>query len=167
MIILGVDPGSRHTGYGAIDSDGRRHLLIEKGVLNPAPGLELPIRLRHIHEGLGELIARLRPQVMAVEDVFHARSARSALVLGQVRGVVLLAAAQANLAVSSFAPATVKLQVTGQGQAEKSQVAFMVAQLLALPPLQAGDAADALAVALCQAHCGLERQLAAARSAGR
>ncbi|HET8644844.1 MAG TPA: crossover junction endodeoxyribonuclease RuvC, partial [Vicinamibacteria bacterium] len=83
-----------------------------------------------------------------------ARSARSALVLGQVRGVVLLAAAQAGLAVRSFPPATVKLQVTGHGQAEKTQVAFMVSRLLALPRQDAGDAADALAVALCHAHCG-------------
>lgn len=153
MIILGVDPGSRHTGYGAIDSDGRRHRLLEMGVLDPVPTQALPLRLRHIHEQLHALIARLRPHVMAVEDVFHARSVRSALVLGQVRGVVLLAAAQNGLEVRSFAPATVKMQVTGQGQAEKSQVAFMVAHLLSLPAQKAGDAADALAVALCHAHC--------------
>jgi crossover junction endodeoxyribonuclease RuvC len=154
MIILGVDPGSRHTGYGAIDSDGRRHRLLEKGVLSPREAEALPLRLHFIHARLCELIARLRPEVMAVEDVFHARSARSALVLGQVRGVVLLAAAEAGLPVCSFPPATVKLQVTGQGQAEKTQVAFMVARLLTLPDQEAGDAADALAVALCQAHAG-------------
>src|SRR4029079_13440463 len=89
---------------------------------------------------------------MAVEDVFYAQSARSALVLGHVRGVILLAAAQAGLSVHSFAPATVKLQVTGQGQAEKAQVALMVSHLLSLPAQEAGDAADALAVALCHAH---------------
>jgi crossover junction endodeoxyribonuclease RuvC len=154
MIILGVDPGSRHTGYGVIDSDGRRHQLVEKGVLDPTPSEELPLRLRFIHGRLSDLIARLHPDVMAVEDVFHARSTRSALVLGQVRGVVLLAAAQCGLDVRSFPPATVKLQVTGHGQAEKTQVAFMVAHLLALPAQEAGDAADALAVALCHAHCG-------------
>jgi crossover junction endodeoxyribonuclease RuvC len=153
MIILGVDPGSRHTGYGVIDSDGRRHRLVEMGVLDPVPSQELPLRLHYIHAQLSALIGRLQPQVMAVEDVFHARSVRSALVLGQVRGVVLLAAAQCGLRVQSFPPATVKLQVTGHGQAEKSQVAFMVSHLLALPAQEAGDAADALAVALCQAHC--------------
>ena len=152
MIILGVDPGSRRTGYGAIESDGRRHRLVEKGVLDPVASQELPLRLRYIHGRLSDLIARLRPDVMAVEDVFHARSARSALVLGQVRGVVLLAAAQSGLEVASFAPASVKLQVTGHGQAEKAQVAFMVAHLLSLPAQEAGDATDALAVALCQAH---------------
>jgi crossover junction endodeoxyribonuclease RuvC len=154
MIILGVDPGSRHTGYGVIESDGRRHRLVEMGVLDPVPTQDLPRRLCYIHGQLGGLITRLCPAVMAVEDVFHARSLRSALVLGQVRGVVLLAAAQAALEVVSFPPATVKLQVTGHGQAEKTQVAFMVAQLLALPPQRAGDAADALAVALCHAHLG-------------
>lgn len=154
MIILGVDPGSRHTGYGVIESDGRRHRLVEMGVLDPDPAQELPLRLHFIHGRLSELVARLHPDVMAVEDVFHARSSRSALVLGQVRGVVLLAAAQCGLDVRSFPPATVKLQITGRGQAEKTQVAFMVAHLLALPPQEAGDASDALAVALCHAHCG-------------
>lgn len=159
MIILGVDPGSRHTGYGVIDSDGRSHRLVEMGVLDPVPSQDLPLRLRYIHDALSALILRVRPQVMAVEDVFHARSVRSALVLGQVRGVVLLAAAQCGLDVRSFPPATVKLQVTGHGQAEKSQVAFMVAHLLALPAQDPGDAADALAVALCHAHCGPPDQL--------
>jgi crossover junction endodeoxyribonuclease RuvC len=163
MIILGVDPGSRHTGYGVIDSDGRRHRLVEKGVLDPVPSQELPLRLHFIHGRLSELIARLHPEVMAVEDVFHARSTRSALVLGQVRGVVLLAAAQCGLDVRSFPPATVKLQVTGYGQAEKTQVAFMVAHLLALPAQEAGDASDALAVALCHAHCGPPRARAGQR----
>ena len=153
MIILGVDPGSRHTGYGAIESDGRRHRLLEKGVLSPAPRHDLPRRLRFIHDRLAELITRLGPAALAVEDVFYAQSVRSALVLGQVRGVVLLAAAQAGLDVHSFPPATVKLQVTGQGQAEKAQVALMVSHLLALPAQEAGDASDALAVALCHAHC--------------
>lgn len=163
MIILGVDPGSRHTGYGAIESDGRRHRLVEKGVLSPAPKHELPLRLRYIHDCLGQLITRLQPEVMAVEDVFYSLSARAALVLGQVRGVVLLAAAQAGLTIHSFPPATVKLQVTGHGQAEKAQVALMVSHLLALPAQEAGDAADALAVALCQAHCGISLGSLAAR----
>jgi crossover junction endodeoxyribonuclease RuvC len=147
-----------------IDTDGRRHRLVEMGVLDPVATEDLPLRLRYIHSQLCGLIARLQPQAMAVEDVFHARSARSALVLGQVRGVVLLAAAQCGLEVRSFAPATVKMQVTGHGQAEKAQVAFMVAHLLALPPQEAGDAADALAVALCHAHCAPTAQ---ARAPGR
>jgi crossover junction endodeoxyribonuclease RuvC len=99
------------------------------------------------------IIARLRPDILAVEDIFHAANARSALILGHVRGAVLLAGAQAGLRVVAFPPATVKLQVTGYGRAEKRQVALMVARLLDLPgDGEAGDASDALAVALCQAH---------------
>src|SRR5712691_8796604 len=142
MVILGVDPGSLRTGYGAIDTDGRRHRLIEKGFIAPPPRDSLPERLRLIHAGVGELIARLRPDALAVEDVFHAANTRTALVLGHVRGVVLLAGAEAGLPVFEFAPAT-----------EKVQVALMVARLLGLPgDGEAGDAADALAVALCYAH---------------
>ena len=152
MIILGVDPGSLRTGYGAIETDGRRHRLLEMGIFAPPPRQELPARLRVIHAGVAALIARLRPDVLAVEDVFHGKNARSALVLGHVRGVVLLAGADAGLAVSAFPPATVKVQVTGFGRAEKSQVAMMVARILELEEQTPGDAADALAVALCHAH---------------
>jgi crossover junction endodeoxyribonuclease RuvC len=155
VVILGVDPGSLRTGYGAIESDGRRHRLIEAGVLASPRRLALPERLRLVHEGLRGVIERLRPQVLAVEDVFHAVNTRSALVLGHVRGVVLLCGAESGLAVSAFPPATVKVQVTGYGAAEKTQVALMVARLLELPrETEAGDASDALAVALCHAHLG-------------
>jgi crossover junction endodeoxyribonuclease RuvC len=153
MIILGVDPGSLRTGYGAIQTDGRRHRLLDKGVLLPPPRLALPERLRLIHSGMRELIARVGPEVLAVEDVFHAANTRTALVLGHVRGVILLAGAEAGLAVHEFPPATVKVQVTGFGRAEKRQVALMVARLLGLTgDGEAGDAADALAVAVCHAH---------------
>jgi crossover junction endodeoxyribonuclease RuvC len=160
MIVLGVDPGSLRTGYGAVESDGNRHRLLETGALEPGARLSLPERLRGIHDGLRELIARLRPDVLAVEDVFHAANTRTALVLGHVRGVVLLAGAQAGLRVHEYPPATVKQQVTGFGRAEKRQVAFMVAQLLALPAAEPGDATDALAVALCCACSGAALSLA-------
>jgi crossover junction endodeoxyribonuclease RuvC len=153
MIILGVDPGSLRTGYGAIETDGRRHALLEKGVLVPPRRNDLAERLRFIHDGLAVLIRRLDPAALAVEDVFHAANARSGLVLGHVRGVVLLAGAEAGLAVHAFPPATVKIQVTGFGRAEKGQVALMVSRILGLPAdAKAGDAADALAVALCLAQ---------------
>jgi crossover junction endodeoxyribonuclease RuvC len=153
MIILGVDPGSLRTGYGAIETDGRRHRLLGKGVLTQSRAVPLPQRLRIIHEGVRELIARFGPDILAVEDVFHAANTRTALVLGHVRGVVLLAGAEAGLPVHAFPPATVKVQITGFGAAEKAQVALMVARLLELPgETEAGDAADALAVALCDAH---------------
>jgi len=152
MIVLGVDPGSLRTGWGAIDTDGRCHRLLEKGTIAPSPRLSLPSRLRAIHEGVSALIARLAPDIVAVEDVFHAANTRTALVLGHVRGVVLLAGAEAGLPVREFPPATVKQQITGFGRAEKGQVAFMVARMLGLSgDGEAGDAADALAVALCLA----------------
>jgi crossover junction endodeoxyribonuclease RuvC len=153
MIILGVDPGSLRTGYGVIETDGRRHVLVEKGVFAPAAALGLAERLHFIHRGIVEVIARIHPDALAVEDLFHAVNTRSALVLGHVRGAVLLAGAAAGVPVSAFAPATVKVQVTGFGRAEKVQVAMMVARLLGLHgDGEAGDAADALAVALCHAH---------------
>ena len=153
MIILGVDPGSLRTGYGVIETDGRRHGLVEKGVIAPRADLGLAERLHVIHRGLTDVIARLQPDCLAVEDLFHAVNTRSALVLGHVRGVVLLAGAGSGIPVTAFAPATVKLQVTGFGRAEKSQVALMVTRLLRLDgDGVAGDAADALAVALCHAH---------------
>lgn len=156
MILLGVDPGSLRTGFGAIDSDGRRCVLVERGVLRPPARLPLPERLRILHEGLAGVIRRLAPDRLAVEDVFHAVNTRSALVLGHVRGVVLLAGAQAGLEVFTYAPATVKTQVTGYGRAEKSQVALMVSRVLALPRDEpAGDASDALAVAVCCAQLSL------------
>jgi len=142
MIILGVDPGSLRTGYGVIETDGRRHVLVEKGVIAPAAALGLAERLHFIHRGIVEVIARIHPDALAVEDLFHAANTRSALVLGHVRGAVLLAGAAAGVPVSAFAPATVKVQV-----------AMMVARLLGLEgDGEAGDAADALAVALCHAH---------------
>jgi crossover junction endodeoxyribonuclease RuvC len=162
MIVLGVDPGSLRTGYGVVETDGRRHRLIEMGALAPGQRLALSDKLRHIHEGVEALIERLRPDVLAVEDVFHAANTRTALVLGHVRGVVLLAGSRAGLQVHEYPPATVKQQITGFGRAEKGQVAFMVTRMLELAAeAEPGDATDALAVALCfacrSAAVGAER----------
>jgi crossover junction endodeoxyribonuclease RuvC len=155
MIVLGVDPGSQRTGYGLVETDGRCHRLLECGALVPGARQSLPERLRHIHCGIADLIARTRPDALAIEDVFHSANTRTALVLGHVRGVVLLAGAQAGLPVHEFPPATVKQQVTGSGRADKTQVAYMVTRLLSLKvEAAAGDATDALAVALCLA-CAL------------
>ncbi len=152
MILLGIDPGSIRTGWGAIQSDGRCHALLEAGVLAPPPRLPLAEKLRFLHDGLLALIARLGPEALAVEDVFHSRNTHSALVLGHVRGVTLLAGALAGLRVHAYSPATVKAQVSGFGRAEKQQVALMVSRLLNLERDEApGDATDALAVALCLA----------------
>jgi len=156
LIILGVDPGSVRTGYGLIESDGRRHRLVEHGVLAPPRRALLPERLQFVHGGIIGVIARLHPEVLAVEGLFHAVNTRSAIVLAHVRGVILQAGAASRLPVLEFAPATVKLQVAGFGQAEKTQVASMVCRLLSLPSdTAAGDATDALAVALCHAQLNL------------
>ena len=144
-------------------------MLVEKGVLAPAAKLGLAERLHFIHLGIAAVIARIHPDALAVEDLFHAVNVRSALVLGHVRGAVLLAGAAAGVPVSAFAPATVKVQVTGFGRAEKAQVALMVSRLLGLDgDGEAGDACDALAVALCHAHLhGIGREaLAAPRRRG-
>jgi len=155
MLILGVDPGSLRTGYGAVATDGRRHRLVESGAIATAARQPLAQRLERIHAGVSRIIARLEPDVLAVEDVFHAANTRTALVLGHVRGVVLLAGAQAGLLVHEFPPATIKQQVTGSGRADKRQVAFMVERMLHLESAgRPGDATDALAVALCLACVG-------------
>ncbi len=153
MIILGVDPGSLRTGFGAISSDGRKARLLEKGTIVPASRAPLPERLRCVHAGIADVLARWHPELLAVEDVFHAVNTRSALVLGHVRGVILLAGAQAGVPIHEFPPATVKQQIVGFGRADKAQIALMVSRLLGLPKdVEPGDAADALAVALCLSH---------------
>jgi crossover junction endodeoxyribonuclease RuvC len=150
MIVLGVDPGSQRTGYGVVETDGRHHQLVETGALAMSSRLSLPEKLRQIHAGVVDVITRLHPAALAVEDCFHAANTRTALVLGHVRGVVLLAGAEAGLIVREYPPATVKQQVSGYGRADKAQVAFMVTRLLELPlERDPGDATDALAVALC------------------
>jgi crossover junction endodeoxyribonuclease RuvC len=155
MLILGVDPGSLRTGYGAVATDGRRHRLVEKGAITTPSRQPLAERLKRIHAGVARVIERVQPDVLAVEDVFHSANTRTALVLGHVRGVVLLAGAEAGLLAHELPPATVKQQVTGSGRADKRQVAFMVARLLELEgDFDPGDATDALAVALCLACVG-------------
>lgn len=153
MRIFGVDPGSVHTGYGCIDTSGGRHRILACGALSPPVRNAFPERLRAIHDGLTALLADHRPETVAIEDLFHARNARSALKLGHVRGVVMLAAAEAGLPVVEYAPAEVKRAVVGYGRAEKQQVQQMVGLLLGLdPPPSRLDVTDALAVAVCHAH---------------
>jgi crossover junction endodeoxyribonuclease RuvC len=155
-LILGLDPGSRHTGYGLISAGDREMALVACGRLSPPPTWPLPRRLAHIHQGLTELISNLRPEAVAVESVFTGRNIRSAVILAQARGVLLLAAAQGGAEVFEYAPGEVKNAVTGSGQARKGQVAFMVARILNCGEPLTPDAADALAVALC--HAGRPRQ---------
>ena len=152
MRIFGIDPGSVRTGYGCVDSDGSRHHLMMCGALSPAAGAALPERLHHIHRELLRLIRLQQPDCVVVENLFHARNVRSALVLGHARGVAVLAAVEAGLPVLEYTPAEIKMAVVGYGRAEKPQVQQMVKLLLGLERVPAPhDAADALAVAICHA----------------
>ena len=158
MRIFGIDPGSQRTGYGCVERIGRRHALVACGSLSGPKGATFPDRLHAIHEGLKALIASHHPDCVAIEDIFHHRNVRSALKLGQARGIALLAASEAGVPVVSYAPAAVKRAVVGYGRAEKQQVQQMVKMLLGLAqPPSPHDAADALAVAIChlQASTGV------------
>ena len=148
--VLGVDPGTAVTGYGIVEpSNGRPGHLIECGIIRTNPKHELWDRLETLYDGLAELIARHEPDVMAVESVFYAKNVRTTVVLGHARGAILLAGAKAGLRVAEFAPATVKKTIVGAGGAAKSQVGYMVQQLLNLKtPPEPADAADGVAVAL-------------------
>ena len=154
MRILGIDPGSLATGYGVIEQRGGRLLHLAHGILRPPRGEALAARLAAIHRGVVEVIETHAPELVAVEQVFVAASPRSALVLGQARGVALAAAASAGLRVEEVGAREVKLAVVGTGVAAKRQVQAMVRQLLTLPAAPPQDASDALAVAICRAHRG-------------
>jgi crossover junction endodeoxyribonuclease RuvC len=151
--VFGIDPGSDRTGFGCIASDGTRHRLIRCGVVSVPRSAALAERLLVIHHALTSLIEECRPDCVAVENLFHARHARSALTLGHARGVALLAAVEAGLPVLEYTPSQVKRAVVGYGRAEKQQVQHMVALLLGLTvPPSPHDSADALAVAICHVH---------------
>lgn len=162
MRVLGVDCGTEITGYGVVDQekDGKlRHII--SGVIRLPMRQSLADRLTLVFKQLGDIIGECRPDVVAIEEVFYAVNAKSALKLGQVRGVAMLAASWHNLRVAEYAPLAIKCAVVGYGKAEKSQVQHMVAVLLGLEkPPEPADAADALAIAICHLHTAatLERQ---------
>ena len=152
MRIFGIDPGTAATGYGAIDSDGETHALVEYGAIR-SPRVAFAERLHFIHTELLKVIERCRPQRLVVENLFFAANVKTALRLGHVRGVTLLAGVSRGLPVFEYSPLEVKQAVVGYGRADKEQVQKMVMLLLHLDELpEPHDAADALAVALCDAH---------------
>jgi crossover junction endodeoxyribonuclease RuvC len=152
MRVIGIDPGTRHCGYGVVESrSGSRLVWLAHGVLSPKSTDSLEQRLSFVYEGLSRVIAETKPTTCGVEEIFFAANVRSALTLGHARGVALLAAAQAGLPVSAYPPAVVKQSVVGFGRAEKQQVAKMVAILLGIPAVAEADAADALAIAITHA----------------
>lgn len=157
MRVCGIDCGTETTGYGVVDCDERsrdpRLRSLAFGGICPPKKASLPERLAYVHAELTVLLEEFRPDVMAIEEVFYSVNAKSALKLGHVRGVALLCAATAGLAVAEYAPLTIKSTVTGYGLAAKQQVQFMVARLLELgAPPEPADAADALAIAVCHIH---------------
>lgn len=164
MRILGVDCGSRVTGYGVIDTRGADYVYVDCGVIKPRVSESLARRLQAIHHGLSEVIRDSTPDVAAFESVFHATNAQSALKLGHARGVSMLTAAQAELPVFEYSALQVKGAVTGYGRAEKSQVQHMVRALLKLSAApEPYDASDALAVAICHAQTYRYEQATAAK----
>lgn len=150
MKVLGIDPGTAVLGYGVVESaPGRPGRLVECGVLETRAGESLASRLQVIHDGVADLITRHRPDAVAIEAAFYAKNVRTTMVLSHARGVILLAAHEAGVAISEYSPAAVKKSITGRGAALKPQVAFMVQQLLRLKERPTpSDASDGVAIAL-------------------
>src|SRR5262245_18285409 len=153
MRVLGIDTGSRITGYGVIETDGADCVLVECGIIRVNASDALALRLRSIHEKLTSVIQDFKPDQAAFESVFHSANVQSALKLGHARGVCIHAAAASDVPVFEYSPAEVKTAVTGYGRAEKPQVQQMVMALLKLAEWsEPYDASDALAVAICHVH---------------
>ncbi|MDB6060558.1 MAG: crossover junction endodeoxyribonuclease RuvC [Verrucomicrobiaceae bacterium] len=150
-VILGIDPGSRKTGFGVISVNGSRHQYIASGVIR-LPLIALADRLKIIFDSVSEIIDLHRPNEVAVEEVFMAKSAGSALKLGQARGAAIVACVNRQVIVAEYTARQIKQSVVGTGAAQKEQVQHMVMTLLKLPAAPQEDAADALAAALCHAH---------------
>jgi crossover junction endodeoxyribonuclease RuvC len=167
MRVLGIDCGGAYTGYGVVEMDSTGRLqCLTYGAIKLSPREPLARRLAQIYEGLGALIVDHCPTEVAIEGIFYALNVKSALQLGQVRGVAMLAAAAAGLDVAEYSPLTIKSSVVGYGRAEKQQVQHMVTRLLSLAQApEPMDASDALAIAICHLHTAgtLERQRAVAR----
>jgi crossover junction endodeoxyribonuclease RuvC len=152
MRILGIDPGSRITGYGLIECQGNRLRHIDNGIIATNPTAALASRLKTIYDGVSRIIAEFVPEAVAIEQVFLAKNPQAALVLGHARGTAMVAAVNAGLAVHEYSALQVKSAVVGYGRAGKPQVQQMVKVLLNLPEIAQEDAADALGIAICHAH---------------
>jgi crossover junction endodeoxyribonuclease RuvC len=157
MRVLGIDCGTEYTGYGVVEeldvAQDRRLVCCCSGAIRLKPRDPMALRLQQIFSSLSAIIVEHQPRMVAIEDVFYAVNVKSALKLGQVRGVAMLAASWAGLEVAEYSPLSIKSAVVGYGKAEKPQVQQMVMRLLNLPaPPQPADAADALAIAICHIH---------------
>ena len=163
MRILGIDPGSRITGYGIIDKEGNRLIHVDNGAIFTDADKDFSLRLQRIYRGLTEVIERYHPDAVALENIFFAKNVQSALKLGQARGAAIVAGVNAGLPVFEYSALQVKQAVVGHGKSAKVQVQQMLKVLLNLPEVAQEDASDALAVAVCHAHShqlnALRRQL--------
>ena len=158
MVILGIDPGLAIVGWGVIDYDKNRFRTIDFGSLQTPAGEATETRLVNIYSGMQELIKRYKPSCMAVEELFFNTNITTGIRVSQARGVILLAAAQAGIEIAEYTPLQVKQAVAGYGRADKHQIITMVTRLLGLrEPPKPDDTADALAIAICHAHCGGSR----------
>jgi crossover junction endodeoxyribonuclease RuvC len=159
--IIGIDPGLRRCGWGIIESTGNRIAFVAAGTITPPTDIALAERLVLLHRGIGEVLDLHRPDEAAVEETFVSAGARSALQLGQARGVVLMTPALRGLPVGEYAANLVKKSVVGTGHAEKGQIQMMIKILLPAANFKGADAADALAIAVCHAHHRAVRQIRA------
>jgi crossover junction endodeoxyribonuclease RuvC len=151
--VMGLDPGSETTGYGIIDTDGRKHVVVEFGAIRARTGMDFSERLLNIASKIEAIIERTRPECFAIEETFYAVNIKTALKLGHVRGAAIVAAARSGLAIFEYSPLEIKSAIVGYGRAEKQQVQEMVKILLKMATIpQPHDAADALAVAICHIH---------------
>lgn len=158
MIILGIDPGLAIVGWGVIEYRSTRFQPIAYGALRTPAGMRTEERLRVIYDGMKELIETYHPDAMAVEELFFNTNVTTGIRVAEARGIVLLSAEQAGIPISEYTPMQVKQAVVGYGKAEKRQVISMVTMLLGLKkPPSPDDTADALAIAICHAHCGGSR----------
>jgi crossover junction endodeoxyribonuclease RuvC len=167
LVIIGIDPGTLHFGWGVIRADGTRLLHVAHGVIHTSPGEAFAERLCAIDEALAGVLEEYHPEEAAVESLFFGKDAQAASKLGHARGVALVRLARSHLEVHEYAPARVKRAVAGRGLADKRQVALMVRTLLGLREAPAFDAADALAVAIAHAHVSRVDRALAAASGGR
>nr|MDD6335465.1 crossover junction endodeoxyribonuclease RuvC [bacterium] len=155
MVILGLDPGLATLGYGVVKREGSRYTYVAHGVVTTPAGVALPRRLDLLYRGVGSLIEQVKPEAIAVEELFFSRNVTTGIAVAQARGVTLLACQQAGVALYEYTPMQVKQAVSGYGHAEKQQVQFMVQRMLGLAKIpRPDDAADALAIALCHGQQG-------------
>jgi len=152
MRVIGIDPGSRICGYGVLEVRNGDIAHVASGSISPKPTLELPLKLKIIYDGLVEVISKHKPEAISIEDIFFAKNARSAIKLGQARGVALLAASASGITIHEYSPTKVKLALTGRGRANKLEMQRMLTSILGIADFESPDASDAVAIALCHIH---------------